>query len=265
MIFAPRSWPSSPAFAITTLILRATGGQYRNVRLTVLGSSPAWPNPGSAQSGYLVEGPGRLLLDCGPGVLARLRQRADAWPPADAIAVTHLHLDHIADLVGWQWAHLMGPGRGSRPVPLWLPPGSASSQELSSLLHRAREAFDLREYRPREPFEAAGFRIEALQVAHYERPSFGLRVEHDGRTLAYSGDTAPVPTLAELARDADVFVCEATLAEAEREPRGHLTAAEALEAATAAGARRTLLTHRPVELPSPDGCEVARDGLEVEV
>ncbi len=235
------------------------------MRLTVLGSSPAWPNPGSAQSGYLVEGPGRLLLDCGPGVLARLRQRADAWPPADAIAVTHLHLDHIADLVGWQWAHLMGPGRGSRPVPLWLPPGSASSQELSSLLHRAREAFDLREYRPREPFEAAGFRIEALQVAHYERPSFGLRVEHDGRTLAYSGDTAPVPTLAELARDADVFVCEATLAEAEREPRGHLTAAEALEAATAAGARRTLLTHRPVELPSPDGCEVARDGLEVEM
>ena len=49
-------------------------GQYRNVKLTVVGSSPAWPNPGGAQSGYLIEGPGRLLLDCGPGVLARLRE-----------------------------------------------------------------------------------------------------------------------------------------------------------------------------------------------
>ncbi len=42
-----------------------------SVKLIVVGCSPAWPNPGGAQSGYLVEGPGRLLLDCGPGVLAR--------------------------------------------------------------------------------------------------------------------------------------------------------------------------------------------------
>ena len=39
------------------------------VKLTVVGCSPAWPNPGGAQSGYLVEGSGRLLLDSGPGVL----------------------------------------------------------------------------------------------------------------------------------------------------------------------------------------------------
>src|SRR5215208_6042693 len=82
MIFAPRSWPSRPGFAITTLILSATVGQYRNVKLTVVGCSPAWPNPGGAQSGYLVESDGRrLLLDCGPGVLPRLRDRDHALPP----------------------------------------------------------------------------------------------------------------------------------------------------------------------------------------
>src|SRR5919202_2295863 len=88
MIFAPRSWPSSPAFAMTTRIFRATVGKYMEVQLTVIGSSPAWPNPGSAQSGYLVEGPGKLLLDCGPGVLGRLRER-DGWPRVDAIVLTH--------------------------------------------------------------------------------------------------------------------------------------------------------------------------------
>ena len=64
-------------------------GQYMNVRLTVIGSSPAWPNPGSAQSGYLVESsavPRRsLLLDCGPGVLARLRARFGGALDAHAV------------------------------------------------------------------------------------------------------------------------------------------------------------------------------------
>src|SRR4029450_13005868 len=105
MIFAPRSWPSRPGFAITTRIFPATIGQYRNVKLTVVGSSPAWPNPGGAQSGYLVEGPGRLRPDCGPAVLPRLREldSANGWPRVDAIVVSHFHLDHWGDLVPWVW------------------------------------------------------------------------------------------------------------------------------------------------------------------
>src|SRR5215471_20745713 len=92
------------------------------MRLTVVGSSPAWPNPGGAQSGYLVEGPGRLLLDCGPGVLGRLR--ADTvWPDVDAIAITHFHLDHWGDLVPWVWGALAGPGAQSEKPELVTPPG----------------------------------------------------------------------------------------------------------------------------------------------
>ena len=72
------------------------------VRLSVIGSSPAWPNPGGACSGYLVDG--KLLLDCGPGVLAKLRQR-EPWPTVEAIAITHLHLDHWGDA-----AHLRSGG-----------------------------------------------------------------------------------------------------------------------------------------------------------
>src|SRR5438105_14227695 len=94
MIFAPLSCPSRPGFAITTRILRSIERQYRRVKFTVVGCSPAWPNPGGAQSGYLVEDGGRrLLLDCGPGVLARLRA-SDGWPRGDAIVVSHLRLHH---------------------------------------------------------------------------------------------------------------------------------------------------------------------------
>src|SRR5436309_15283527 len=99
MIFAPRSWPSSPGLATTTLIFPGTVGQYRNVKLTVVGCSPAWPNPGGAQSGYLVEGRDRrLLLDCGPGVRPRLRAAAGR-PRLDATALTRFHRAHWGGLV----------------------------------------------------------------------------------------------------------------------------------------------------------------------
>ena len=112
MIFAPRSWPSSPGFATTTLIFPATVGQYRNVKLTVVGCSPAWPNPGRAHSGYLLEHDGgRLLVDCGPGILAKMRQSEDGWPRVDAVLVSHWHLDHWGDLVPWVWGRMFGLGR----------------------------------------------------------------------------------------------------------------------------------------------------------
>ena len=91
------------------------------VKVTVLGCSPAWPNPGGAQSGYLVEGSARLLLDCGPGVLPRLRER-EGWPRVDAIAITHFHLDHWGDLVPWVWGLEFGPAQGLQRPELWLPP-----------------------------------------------------------------------------------------------------------------------------------------------
>jgi ribonuclease BN (tRNA processing enzyme) len=80
--------------------------------------------------------------------------------------------------------------------------------------------------------------------------------------LAYSGDTGPTPALVELARDADIFLCEATLNKPEGEPHGHLTAEEAREIAAAAGARRLLLTHRATEEPVD---ELVYDGFEVEL
>src|SRR3954468_3323787 len=122
MIFAPRSWPSRPGFAMTTRIFRSISGEYMDVRLTVVGSSPAWPNPGGAQSGYLVEADGgRLLLDCGPGVLPRLRELDGGWPRLAAIVITHFHLDHWGDLVPWVWGSMYGLGRDLPRTELWLP------------------------------------------------------------------------------------------------------------------------------------------------
>jgi len=239
------------------------------MRLTVIGCSPAWPNSGGAQSGYLVEGAGRLLLDCGPGVLARLRN-GNGWPAVDAIAITHFHLDHWGDLVPWAFGAAFGPGRDAKRPELWLPPGGSSRiHELGGELGFGRqldETFRVREYHGTTPFGAAGFEVTPTQLAHYDELTFGLRVSDGERTLAYSGDTGPTPRLAELARGADLFLCEATLADPEPPgERGHLTADEATTAFAASGAHRLLVIHRPEELPLDAGVELAHDGLSLEV
>jgi ribonuclease BN (tRNA processing enzyme) len=241
------------------------------VHVTVIGSSPAWPNPGGAHAGVLVEGSSRLLLDCGPGVLPRLRAGAvdGGWPRVDGIAITHFHLDHWGDLVPWVWALMFGLG-GDAPV-LWLPPrgrehlrhfGAAFGYE--GMFERA---FHVEEYAERTPFAVGDLEVTPYRVPHYSLETYALRVSGDGRTLCYSGDSGPCAELAEAATDADLFLCEATLETGARDGdlRGHLSADEAVAIFRRSGARRLLLTHRPAELPVPEGLELAYDGLVVEL
>jgi ribonuclease BN (tRNA processing enzyme) len=242
------------------------------VKLTVVGCSPAWPNAGGAHSGYLVEGSGAVLLDCGPGVLARLRAR-DGWPEIDAIVITHFHLDHWGDLVPWVWGrnYLASLQDSPRTPELWVPPnGRAQLQHFGTLLgfpNMFERVFKLHEYEPASSFEVSGYHVSAVRVPHYQLEAYALRLTDQERTIAYSGDSGPSEVLSDVARDADLFVCEATLASGELDgtPRGHLSLDEALGAFERSGAKRLLVTHRPDELPTDQKLELARDGMICEL
>jgi ribonuclease BN (tRNA processing enzyme) len=123
------------------------------------------------------------------------------------------------------------------------------------------EAFTLCEYAEGEPFEAAGLQVTPIRVLHYDIETYGFRITDGNRLLAYSGDSAPCDALVEVARDADLFLCEATLAEPrEGELRGHLAVEEAIDAFEQSGAKRLVIVHRPHELPLDEGLERASDG-----
>ena len=73
-----------------------------------------------------------------------------------------------------------------------------------------------------------------------------MRLTAPGLTIAYTGDTGPDLVLGDLARDADLFIADATSptppAAVPGRPRLLLSAAEAGEIAAAACARRLLLS-----------------------
>src|SRR5215210_136254 len=166
---------------------------------------------------------------------------------------------------------MWGLGREYEKPELWLPPGGR--EELAAFGTRFGtpdmfvRVFEPREYEEGVPFEAAGLELTALRLPHYTVQTYGFRVSNSDRTLAYSGDSGPSERLAELADDVDLFLCEATLerGELDGEPRGHLSAEEAVEAFRASGAERLVLTHRPHELPVESGLELAFDGLEIDL
>ncbi len=224
--------------------------------LTILGASPAAPNPGGACSGYLVrEGAATVLLDCGAGIAGRI----PAHVPVNqlrAVAISHLHPDHYFDLVQLYYMLKFGeprPADVSARLPVFLPPGGQQFMRRFGQLIAAREAmlddvFDLREYVAERETDVGGLPVTFHRVQHYVI-SHAVRVRSaSGAVLTFSSDVAPCPQLIDAARDADLFMCESALLEAaqdEREParRGHMSALEAGAAAQQSGARRLLLTH----------------------
>jgi ribonuclease BN (tRNA processing enzyme) len=211
----------------------------------VLGSSPAWPNPGEPCSSYLVEAGGkRLLLDCGTGALAALLATDPA--PIDAIVLSHVHFDHVADLIPLGYALKLG-AIASWPRPaLHVPPGGI--ERLGGLCeaggarrdHLGRR-FDLQEYTPAHGLQVGAARIRLCELPH-PGTCRAIRVEADGGSLVYSGDTGINDRLAGFAAGADLLMCEATMAD---EPADaiHLGGADAGRIATAAGVGTLILCH----------------------
>ena len=227
------------------------------VKLEVIGSSPAWPNPGGAHSGYLVRA-ADLLLDCGPGVLARLREREHGWPRSTRSRSRTSTSTTGATSSPGSGGSFYGPATALPQPELWVPPGAATSSGRLGSDSGARtcssRAFQVSEYEERMPFEAAGFEVTALPRPPLPLADLRLPGRAATASLAYSGDAGPCEALVELARDADLFVCEATLAPASSTGRRAATwRRRGDRRLRRAGARRLLLTHRPAELPRRPG------------
>ena len=217
------------------------------MRLTVIGCSGSVPGPDSPASSYLVSADGfHLVLDLGRGALGAL-QRHLRVDQIDAIALSHLHPDHCMDLCGLYVALKYSPSAPLPRIPVYGPEGSglrmARAYDLPDDPGMGQE-LDFRDWQPAQ--RIGPFNVRSTSVAH-PVPAYAIRVEHDGKVLVYSGDTGPTEALVELARGADVLLCEAALRDGDpnNPPDLHLTPREAGDYAKRAGVRRLIITHVP--------------------
>ncbi|MEV0841150.1 MBL fold metallo-hydrolase [Actinocatenispora sera] len=221
------------------------------MRIRVLGSCGAWPEPGRACTGFLISDAGRhLVVDLGYGTAPRLFAALPA-DRLDAVVLTHAHPDHMLDVHALLRARHYGfRGTGLPRLPVYAPAGLAevlAPLEGADGAELLAAAFDWHEYRPGSSIDLDPVRIELVALPHYV-PNAGVRVTGPGGVFAYTGDTGPDPAVARLGAGADLFAVDATFQDRPvstviPDQRFNLSAREAAGFAAQAGARRLLLTH----------------------
>ncbi len=224
------------------------------MKVTVVGCSGSYAGPDSSASCYLVEADDvddpsrtwRLLLDLGSGALGALHRYTDPLT-IDGLVISHLHADHFFDISGYYVMRKYHPTGAQPKLPVWGPRGTRSRVARAyglPLDPGMNEEFRFRRIK-RDAITLGPFSITARRVDH-PIEAYAIRVEAGGRSLVYSGDTAACEALTELARGADLLLCEAAFRDdADNPPHVHMTGSEAAATAQQAGVAALVLTHVP--------------------
>jgi len=275
------------------------------LELVVLGSGG--PRAfGRAGTSYLVlvDGEARVLVDAGPGAFVQLGKLGIDTNRLEVILLTHLHIDHSADVPAIFLARALsadgpirfrvfGPaGSGAFPgVTQWLhvlfEAGGAFPYQKTFGADEEIEGHDLPtalESPVQELVSADGVTITAVATHHGDCPSIAYRVEHGGKSITFSGDmdASALPNLERLARDTDLLVAHAAVLDPPLSPEQlyalHTPPRALGEAARAARVKALLLAHiapaiearqaavlRSVSASYKGAVRFARDGLRVPI
>lgn len=234
-----------PLMAGPTLSLLPRRASAQDAVLILLGTQggPNFSSERREAGSLFVVGDRPYLIDAGYGVLGRVAESGFSYLDIPEVFLTHLHDDHVADipaLVGHQWTQ----GRVA-PTRVWGPHGTRAMVDAALAFNQAntdiRMVDEARSVDPRERFsghdiavegnepvvvmEDDRIRVTAVQNTHYPEEgksrmphrSLSLRIDSDTRSVVFSGDTAYSAALVDLARGADILVCEAIQVEVMRD------------------------------------------------
>ncbi|GLK96707.1 MBL fold hydrolase [Achromobacter insolitus] len=204
------------------------------MKITMLGTGAALPDPDRGQSAILLtlDDDTHYLFDCGEGA-TRQMVRANVDPAkVGFVFLTHLHHDHICDypyfvISSWMLNKtgsplVLGPKGTRHFVDHLFENGAYHTDYQARSAYPVRQANleamrpEVREVSPGPVFDDGRVRISVDWVEHIPRDvceCFGVRVEAEGKVIAFSGDTAPCEAMVRLAQDADLLIHECTFPE----------------------------------------------------
>lgn len=255
--------------------------------LRILGSSGGFPDRGFPCSGYLYAHDGkRLLLDCGPGIATALLAESGKGD-LDAVLISHLHSDHVLDLVPLAYSLLtewMHEGR-TKPLPLYMPTGgldllarlsglfghgnwrfpqgqgSAGQRALAEALANGQDwlltVFNVIEYAPGDMLTVADLVVETAGVDH-SLPTAAMKLGPAGRQVVYSADTRFTQTLVDFARGVRLLLIDAHLSGPKAPGGAHMSPADAGRLAALAEVETLVLCHLGAPEDGPSAMAWAR-------
>jgi ribonuclease BN (tRNA processing enzyme) len=244
------------------------------LRLQLLGTGDAFGSGGRLQTCFHVtDGVSNVLIDCGATSLTAIRRAGLSLADVDVILISHLHGDHFGGVPFVLLDASFAPPR-SKPLLIGGPPGIEQRvfAMLETMFHRASERVRARVSVVFQELAASEqsvgpLRATAFEVVHPSgAPSFALRIGWNDKVVAFSGDTEWTDALLNVARDADLFLCECY--SFEKTVPFHLSYRLITEKLDALHAKRVILTHMGAEMLAHRAdahLELAEDGMQLEV
>ncbi len=216
------------------------------MKIIILGTGTLHPVAHQASAGLAVETQGELLgFDLGRGVLNRYAEAGLDPLALKYLHLTHLHPDHCCDLVPLLFALRYAP-QPARTEPLHI----TAPEGLSNLLENLRRGWKwldpsyplhLREAEECE-FEEGGAKISTAFLDHGSMANLGYRVDSEGKSVVYTGDTERGEGLLNLAKGANILISECSFTDAMAEA-AHMAPSRLGQIARAAQVDKLVITH----------------------
>ena len=217
------------------------------MKITILGSGTSVPSLDRNSAGILIEnGSTNSLVDCGYGTLLQLLRLGIDYHGIDRIYFTHIHPDHMYDLVALLFAvrYPLDP----REKTLEIVAGPGFREFFDGLMTAYRSWLLPTTYeikiieQDEETREYDGLTVTTRKVKHMPL-SRGYRiVDEKGKVAAISGDTDTCDEMVELGKNADLMILECATPD-EFKVEGHLSPTPAAKLARKANCKKLCLTH----------------------
>jgi ribonuclease Z len=188
------------------------------IRVTILGSGDPFVKASQASASILIEVGNKekdvFFFDIGSGALRNFTGLKLPLNSASKVFLSHLHTDHVGDMPALVWS--LGKSGRNVPVELWGPSGATKELGTQSyakhlMLAHAWDTEAMKENpsksgaqiiatefpydKPTKIYERNGVVISSFPVKHMIGGAVGLRLDYNGRSIVYSGDTTPTDSL----------------------------------------------------------------------
>ena len=225
--------------------------EYQTMKLTILGSGSYLPSFKRHSACYLLEaGEEKIAFDFGRGAVENLIKLGIDYKNLDRLFVTHLHPDHVADLVSFMQIMLhAAPDFGLRQKDFYLygPKGFKQfylylCQAFPDLITPDKVEFKvIIEELDEDEIKINDLTVKSFKVSHYETlNSVAYRFEEDQKSIFYSGDINTDPNNFRGLVGVDLAILESTRSVP---AKGHLSVADAAKIATGYNVRKLVLSH----------------------